>query len=116
MKTSIVFLVLMNILNYCNVHVRGYVAEDGYTSPFPVVCVANGCIEGIAQTGYLIESFEAFLGVPYAEPPIGNLRFSVSKIDVFHLFDFEEIILQVYFSITMILNIVLCLFHFHLKL
>lgn len=40
----------------------------------PTVCIADGCIQGKAVD----ESFEAFLGIPFAEPPIGNLRFAVS--------------------------------------
>lgn len=52
--------------------------EDNYTSVFPIVCTRNGCIEGVAQPGYQINEYEAFFGIPYAEPPIGDLRFAVS--------------------------------------
>lgn len=44
----------------------------------PIVCVNNGCLKGTTLPSYKTDSFEAFLGVPYAEPPIGKLRFSVS--------------------------------------
>lgn len=37
------------------------------------VCIADGCIQGKVD-----ESFEAFIGIPFAEPPLGNLRFAVS--------------------------------------
>lgn len=52
--------------------------EDNFTSVFPIVCTRNGCIEGVAQPGYQIDEYEAFFGIPYAEPPIGDLRFAVS--------------------------------------
>lgn len=52
--------------------------EDNYTSAFPIVCTQNGCIEGVAQPGYQIAEYEAFFGIPYAEPPVGDLRFAVS--------------------------------------
>ncbi|XP_036331503.1 venom carboxylesterase-6-like [Rhagoletis pomonella] len=42
----------------------------------PEVCIDTlGCIEGIYQPGNEVEKYEAFLGVPYAQPPIGELRF-----------------------------------------
>lgn len=54
--------------------------EDNFTSVFPIVCTRNGCVEGVAQPGYQINEYEAFFGIPYAEPPVGDLRFAVSFI------------------------------------
>lgn len=56
--------------------------EDNFTSIFPIVCTENGCIEGRATPGYQIEEYESFFGIPYAEPPVGKLRFAVSNTDV----------------------------------
>lgn len=45
-----------------------------------IVCGGSlGCLKGIYMPGYQIKRFEAFLGIPYALPPVGKLRFSVSK-------------------------------------
>lgn len=52
--------------------------EDNFTSVFPIVCTADGCIEGRATPGYQIDEYESFFGIPYAEAPIGKLRFAVS--------------------------------------
>lgn len=50
--------------------------EDRFTS---IVCADNaGCMRGRLMLGYNIPLFEAFMGIPYALPPVGNLRFSVS--------------------------------------
>ncbi|XP_055685300.1 juvenile hormone esterase-like [Lutzomyia longipalpis] len=40
----------------------------------PEVCTKAGCIRGTVESGRK-KGYEAFTGVPYAEPPIGNLRF-----------------------------------------
>lgn len=47
-----------------------------------IVKVNEGILEGIEKRSTLTgKSYYAFLGIPYAEPPIGNLRFEVT----FHL-------------------------------
>lgn len=43
----------------------------------PVVCIENGCVKGKNFKGNLKE-FEGFLGIPYAEPPVNELRLKVS--------------------------------------
>lgn len=58
---------------------------NNYSSAFPIVCISDGCIEGRAMNGYLIEECQAFFNIPYAEPPIGNLRFAVSLNEIFCL-------------------------------
>ncbi|XP_055694763.1 juvenile hormone esterase-like [Lutzomyia longipalpis] len=40
----------------------------------PKVCTKVGCIRGKAEEGRL-RPYEAFYGIPYAEPPLGELRF-----------------------------------------
>lgn len=56
--------------------------EANFTSIFPIVCTEDGCVEGRATPGYQIDEYESFFGIPYAEPPIGKLRFSVSHVFV----------------------------------
>lgn len=43
----------------------------------PVVCFNDGCVRGRTFDGYR-KPFEGFLGIPYAKPPVGDLRLRVS--------------------------------------
>lgn len=44
----------------------------------PVVTVAEGRLRGMCQSDLNGDSFYGFLGIPYAKPPMGSLRFKVS--------------------------------------
>jgi len=46
----------------------------------PVVTVLQGKMRGTKMTSRNGRSFYAFLGIPYATPPVGPLRFQVSII------------------------------------
>ncbi|XP_019538712.2 juvenile hormone esterase-like [Aedes albopictus] len=41
----------------------------------PRVCIDDGCLKGKFFTSQKGNEYEAFLGVPYAKPPVGDLRF-----------------------------------------
>lgn len=45
----------------------------------PLVNVNEGCLLGTVKNNINGEPFYSFQGVPYAKPPLGNLRFKVSK-------------------------------------
>lgn len=46
----------------------------------PLVTTKNGKIRGIQRVSqYSKKEYCSFLGVPYAQPPIGDLRFKVSS-------------------------------------
>ena len=43
--------------------------DDAWSPPLPMVMTTSGPIEGITRVGY-----REFLGIPYAAPPVGDLR------------------------------------------
>lgn len=45
----------------------------------PLVCLERGCVRGKNFEGNLKE-FEGFLGIPFAKPPVGELRLKVSFV------------------------------------
>uniref|UniRef100_U5EVS7 Carboxylic ester hydrolase n=1 Tax=Corethrella appendiculata TaxID=1370023 RepID=U5EVS7_9DIPT len=51
--------------------------KNGCENQSPCVCLSSGlgCIRGKIMPGYQIQSFEGFLGIPFAKPPVNELRF-----------------------------------------
>jgi cholinesterase len=47
-------------------------------SDFVIAETEYGSVRGIRRTSVLNDDFIAFLGIPYATPPLGELRFKVS--------------------------------------
>ncbi|GAB0088425.1 Carboxylesterase, type B [Sergentomyia squamirostris] len=43
--------------------------------PSPEVCARDGCMRGKYESKKGRKPYEAFYGIPYAEPPVGKLRF-----------------------------------------
>lgn len=47
--------------------------------PSPRTCIQDGCLQGKYLDGLEGDQFEAYLGIPFAKPPLGKLRFKVNK-------------------------------------
>lgn len=48
-----------------------------------IVSTSSGKVRGIILRSRLGKNFLSFKGVPYAEAPVGRLRFSVRQIQIF---------------------------------
>lgn len=44
----------------------------------PVLEISNGWLQGTLQKSYNGRVYSSFQGIPYARPPIGDLRFEVN--------------------------------------
>lgn len=44
----------------------------------PRVCTDDGCLLGTSMTDTKNLRFDAFVGIPFAKPPVGKLRFKVA--------------------------------------
>lgn len=45
----------------------------------PIVTISEGKIQGVTSKSVLGPKYFSFKGIPFAQPPIGPLRFKVSK-------------------------------------
>ena len=48
-----------------------------------VVEISTGKVQGVVDLSRAGHAFEAFMGIPYAKPPVGRLRFQVSILNDF---------------------------------
>jgi len=57
------------------------VGNSSYTNntKWPIVSTKTGTVQGFPMKTFFGRSIYAFEGIPFAEPPIGNLRFRVSS-------------------------------------
>lgn len=46
-----------------------------------IVEIDQGCLKGKTGEDYNGRKYHSFLGIPYAKPPIGELRFKVRNLD-----------------------------------
>lgn len=60
-KTALLLSLCASIASCAPTHAAG-----------PTACVKNGTYQGVYSPEY---NQDHFLGIPYAEPPVGNLRF-----------------------------------------
>lgn len=47
------------------------------TSPAVIVVTTYGPVRGNQRTSFMGDKFYSFRGIPYAKPPVGDLRFKV---------------------------------------
>ena len=51
----------------------------------PTIKTAAGRVSGVTEKSFFGKEYLAYYGIPFAEPPIGNLRFKVSFGKIIHL-------------------------------
>lgn len=63
------------------------IEDDQPIDEFPVVSLFHGDIRGFLEKSSKGRSFYSFLGIPYAKPPIGNLRLKVRE-QLFNIYSY----------------------------
>ena len=66
------------------------VAAKGNAAEVPLVDIENGRVSGIMEKSVKGREFYSFYGIPFAEPPVGKLRFKVRWYTIFLIFILME--------------------------
>ena len=48
----------------------------------PVIEIESGKVSGIIEQSFSGQEYSSYLGIPFAEPPTGNLRFKVNHFNI----------------------------------
>ena len=49
----------------------------------PVIEIESGKVSGIIEQSFSGQEYSSYLGIPFAEPPTGNLRFKVHHFNIY---------------------------------
>lgn len=83
MKQLLCFLFLLNGI----IEIKSELTiEDG-----AIVQTSKGPVQGIVMTTPEGRDFNAFLGIPFGKPPLGELRYKVSRNSTCDLLNIQEI-------------------------
>lgn len=63
-----------------------YYSQVAANYRFPVVQTENGFVSGITSKTWRGRTTYTFEGIPYAAPPVGELRFKVEFVNIFFWF------------------------------
>jgi carboxylesterase type B len=66
----------MRFIKYLSIAVVGAVFSPVFAQSAPTVILKNGTYGGIHDLAF---NHDIFLGIPYAQPPVGNLRLRVPE-------------------------------------
>lgn len=66
------------VLFLCNISIGS--TEFDWSTTNVEIKVEEGLLRGVLRQSTKDKTFRAFYGIPYAEPPVGILRFEVSHI------------------------------------
>lgn len=88
LKVSVLVLVLLHVLSAFSASLGGEQTVGNARSRV-IVSTLNGLVQGEQFTGKSLKTWFRFRGIPFAEPPVGQLRFEVRYMSMHAQFRFR---------------------------
>lgn len=75
------FVIIESIKMFYFLLLLPLICNNVFSEELPILKLAQGNVQGTIRKNLLGGTFYAFQGIPYAQPPIGSLRFKVNMIN-----------------------------------
>ena len=75
-------MIIMKVINYLVLLATAVICQTDQSLVAPVIDTNAGQVSGVTLKSFSGNDFFAYLGIPFAEPPVNHLRFQVCANEI----------------------------------
>ena len=75
-------MIMMKVINYLVLLATAVLCQIDQSQVAPVIDTNAGQVSGVTLKSFSGKDFLAYLGIPFAEPPVNDLRFQVCTNEI----------------------------------